>query len=180
MHCEAVRDNLQAYLDGQLPPDETQAIETHLETCGACAEELALLRQVDDALATVPVLEEPQGLALQVMARVRAEPLPTFRLRWEDAVVSIAFAGAATAPMVVLLLLWPQDSTLPAAYLQRLWWTWIPKLDRIWYTVQAQPIYVIGALSGLCAAAVMAMSAGLLARQFITRASISALRPRRS
>ena len=180
MHCEAMQANLQAYLDGQLPPAERQAIEAHLETCEVCTEDLALLRQVDDALATFPMQEEPQGLTAQIMEQVRAEPQPTFRLRWEDAVVSVAFAWAATALLSVVLFLWPQDSTAPAAYLQRLWWTWIPRLDRLWQAVQVQPLYAVEALTSLCTAAVMALCAGLLTRQFIKMGSLSALRPRRS
>jgi anti-sigma factor (TIGR02949 family) len=180
MHCEAIQAKLQAYLDGQLPPAEGQAVEAHLGTCEACTEDLTLLRQVDEALATFPIQEAPQGLTARIMEQVRAEPQPTFRLRWEDAVVSVAFAGAATALLSVVLFLWPQDSTAPAAYLQRLWWTWIPRLDRLWQAVQVQPLYAIGALSSLCTAAVMAVCAGLLARQFIRMRAFSAPRPRRS
>jgi hypothetical protein len=114
------------------------------------------------------------------MEQVRAEPQPTFRLHWEDVVVSVAFAWAATALLSVVLFLWPQDSTAPAAYLQRLWWTWIPRLERLWQAAQTQPLYFVGTLSSLCTAAVMAVCAGLLTRQLVRMGSFSVLQPRRS
>ena len=74
MDCQDTQTQLQEYLDGQLPAAQAAAIQAHLATCEDCARELALLRQVDEALATYPVLEAPQGLAARTMAQVKREP----------------------------------------------------------------------------------------------------------
>ena len=36
MRCEQVMERLWAFVDGELPPDEEQAVREHLELCGRC------------------------------------------------------------------------------------------------------------------------------------------------
>jgi anti-sigma factor (TIGR02949 family) len=36
MPCDQVMDRLWAFIDGELPPDEEQAVREHLEICGRC------------------------------------------------------------------------------------------------------------------------------------------------
>jgi anti-sigma factor (TIGR02949 family) len=36
MPCEHVREHLWAFIDGELPPDDEQAVREHLEICGRC------------------------------------------------------------------------------------------------------------------------------------------------
>jgi anti-sigma factor RsiW len=62
------QNELQGYLDGTLAPEKSDAVHAHLDGCAACRSELALLREVDQALRAWPVLPEPQGLAERVMA----------------------------------------------------------------------------------------------------------------
>ena len=179
MHDEETQATLQAYLDGQLPPAEASAIAAHLEECDACTAALDALRQVDEALATIPILPEPPGLTARIMAQI-ATPVPAFRLRWEDAVVSAALAWAAAATLLVAVLVWPQDSALPGAYVQRVWWTWVPWLERLWYTLQVRPIHIAGLLSCLSLAATTALCVTTLARRAFRVRRISSLRPGQS
>jgi anti-sigma factor RsiW len=189
MRCQHVQDKLQEYLDGQLPPSEARTVEAHLAECAACQGDLALLRQVDDALATLPLLEESANFTARVMARVRATgpsalgqrpvlkgtrdsgqaspvSLPSFRLRWEDAVVSFAFACAAMAVLSAVSLLQPQHVSAARAFLHRAWWTFLPELGRLWHAVQMEPIYAVWGLSSLCVAVAAAASAIVLVRQW--------------
>lgn len=182
MGCELVRERLREHLDGRLPPVEARAVETHLSACAACQEEWVLLRQVNDALATLPVLEEPADLAARVMARVRATeanrspvPSPAFQrwprlvqvLRWDDAVVSFAFAWAMTMAVFVLSLLGPQQISTARDSLQQAWWAWLPELDGLWHTLQTEPIYAVWGLSSLCVAAAAALTVVALGRQWL-------------
>ena len=179
MHDETLHERLQEYVDGQLAPAETQAVEDHLATCAACREELALLRQVDDALARQPILAEPADLATRIMAQVRATAQPTaqllvnsqdpspFRLRWEDAAVSAAFAWAMVTVLVALFALWTQDVTPVGELLEQAWWTWAPQVERLWYTARLGPEHAIGMLGSLGVAVAMAACAAVLARQYL-------------
>jgi len=192
MRCEDTRTRLQEYLDGRLPPPESRNVKAHLAGCAACREDLALLRQVDGALATVPLLEESSDFTAQVMAQVRGaessagrrrpvlggmrapgqvspRALPPFRLRWEDAVVSFAFASTVMAILSAFLLLQPQHIWAARAFVDRAWWTLLPELDRLWHTVQMEPVYVVWGLSSLCMAAAAAASAVVLVRQWSGR-----------
>ncbi|MGH3046873.1 MAG: anti-sigma factor family protein, partial [Gaiellaceae bacterium] len=48
---------LLAYVDGELPDDERQAVEGHVQTCPTCAVEAHRLEAGRDALRGTPLLE---------------------------------------------------------------------------------------------------------------------------
>jgi predicted anti-sigma-YlaC factor YlaD len=188
MRCEVARERLREHLDGQLSPTEAGAVQAHLDACAACRAEWALLRQVDAALATLPVLDEPVDFTARVMARVREAAvsrapvsLPALRgstgfaqvLRWEDAVVSFAFAWAMMTALFALTLLGNQEVSSARVLLQQAWWDLLPKLDRLWYTVQTEPVYLFWALSCLCAAAAVGASAIAVVRWWSGRIKTS-------
>ncbi len=54
--CASVREELEAYHDGELPLDEQLRVRVHLDECVGCACELADLAQLRSALRDVPVL----------------------------------------------------------------------------------------------------------------------------
>ncbi len=163
MPCEVTQEGLQEYLDGQLPPDQTQAVGAHIQVCATCGKDLDLLRQVDAALATLPLVAEPSGFVAGVMVRVRAADraaaalLIPFRLRWDDALVSFAFAwAAATVLMLALLVL--NVSTVTES-LRESWGTLLIESGNLWRTVQAQPAYGVWgvSLSGMTVATAVAV-----------------------
>lgn len=112
---DAVRDELPALLHGRLTAARRAAVEAHLATCAACAGELAVLREVHDALAAAP--------AVDVAAIVRALPRPAAgaavvslpaRRRWRATTVLPLAAAAVAALAVALPFLRGTDDTLPA------------------------------------------------------------------
>lgn len=73
MNHRDVRENLSAYIDGEVADSEKKAIERHLQGCDACREALDALQQT---VRQVKALEEktpPDGLTRRIMDRVRAE-----------------------------------------------------------------------------------------------------------
>ncbi|MFF4339513.1 hypothetical protein ACFY00_06175 [Kitasatospora sp. NPDC001540] len=56
-----------------LPPERAAALHAHLADCPACAEDLALLRELPDLLADTPVPAMPQDLADRLAAALAAE-----------------------------------------------------------------------------------------------------------
>ena len=65
MKCEQIAELLPDYLQGSLSPDQYRAVETHLEECADCSEEVAVWRK----LSLLPV-EQPSP-----MSRVRFEAM---------------------------------------------------------------------------------------------------------
>ena len=43
MQCRKVKDQLSAFLDGELPPREAEAVKAHLDVCDKCRTERELL-----------------------------------------------------------------------------------------------------------------------------------------
>ena len=47
------------------------------------------------------------------------------------------------ATLFVLSLLHSREATSVNTLLQQTWWNWLPEFERIWHTVQTEPIYFI-------------------------------------
>jgi anti-sigma factor RsiW len=75
MDCKQ-KDNLVAYLDGELMPSEAEAVREHLVYCADCRAQLDLLRRSYTALDHIEDVEAPAGLAAKVRARTRSRRLP--------------------------------------------------------------------------------------------------------
>lgn len=68
------RADLAAYLIGGLEPQEKEALETHLEDCERCRDELRWLQPAIDLLPqSISQLEPPPGLRARLLAEVRAD-----------------------------------------------------------------------------------------------------------
>ena len=85
-----VFDLLSAHLDGELAPGETVAVQGHLPGCEVCRSELDGLRQVRDAVRSLPQLDAP----IPLLAAARRRP------KWISAAASVA-AGALAIGLVV-------------------------------------------------------------------------------
>ena len=75
-HCDWVLDRLEAYLDGDLSSGELAPVESHLSSCGNCARELDLARQVQSMLNTLPEKSCPDGVVEAAARRIGDLPAP--------------------------------------------------------------------------------------------------------
>jgi len=100
MNCENVRTQLSAYLDGELAPDEAEAVRAHLAWCPGCAEEYRRLTAVWDALLADNGIEPAPDFTSRFWraAAAREErPSAFFRLlKWSPAIAA-GFAAAFVA-----------------------------------------------------------------------------------
>jgi len=67
--CDDVLDFVEPYVDGDLEPAEAARLRVHLESCRACAAELALARRIQAELRALPQLDCPP----EIVERVRRE-----------------------------------------------------------------------------------------------------------
>ena len=70
MRCKEATQQLQLYLDNRLTIQQARALETHLATCNACLEELAMFETMVHDLETFKVIAEPADLNANIMRRV--------------------------------------------------------------------------------------------------------------
>lgn len=73
MNCDKVKELLWVYLENKTTAEETAKIETHLEGCAACREELAQQKEMKNALASLPDEELPEGYHTELMQKLQAE-----------------------------------------------------------------------------------------------------------
>jgi anti-sigma factor RsiW len=88
---------LAEYVDGTLPGSDRAVVDTHLSTCERCRAEVVLAGAARTALAALPEVPVPAGLATRALREsgvVRSGPPRWYRL-----------AGAAAAAAVVALLI---------------------------------------------------------------------------
>lgn len=88
---------LAGYVDGSLDQDERQIVERHLASCERCRHELALARAAVGALAEVPQVEAPAGVASRAL-REASQAAGQGSPRW------YRFAPIAAAAAVLLVL----------------------------------------------------------------------------
>lgn len=111
--CE-LRDRLDAYHDGELPPDEHSLVEGHLRNCPSCAAELAMWQQMTSVFAGNTAREPSQNQLLQMAQSVRME-------RANVEMLARLFRGTAVAASLVLACaiaasLYLSDRTKAAAH----------------------------------------------------------------
>jgi anti-sigma factor RsiW len=81
--CDSIRDDLDAFADGELRGDELRYVSHHVEACVRCSEEVEIRRTVGglirESAGQWNRLQTPPGLASGVVARVRAESAQSWR-----------------------------------------------------------------------------------------------------
>src|SRR5579859_2315643 len=66
--CEWIREELKAYLDGQLPWLQRQRVRRHLKGCAACRKELSAMEQISKQLQA----DAPKPLEASLRAKILA------------------------------------------------------------------------------------------------------------
>src|SRR5512133_190264 len=74
MTCEQCVESLHAYVDGELSPDEMDAVREHLDTCAACAKAHVSIRDTSRLLrANLMRYPAPDVLKARIRASAAAE-----------------------------------------------------------------------------------------------------------
>ena len=98
----SLRDQLSAYIDGELDASATERLESHLAECGRCRQEMEQLRATIAALQGLPAVEPPRSFTLSPeRAALRPRMPVTSPLAFG---ARMAAAGVAAALAVVLVV----------------------------------------------------------------------------
>jgi hypothetical protein len=103
------REELSAFLDGELIPLRIEAMRAHLASCQSCRTEVEALRELKAGLATMPEMAAPRSFALtpQMIARPlreRERPAVPVGARAMSNGMRLAGAGMTLALVLVLVL----------------------------------------------------------------------------
>lgn len=101
MRCEEIQDRLSAYLEGELEAAERRNIESHVEECVGCRQELALLRRTVSTLQSLEEIEVPPRLTAAIQADVNARG----RFRWRQLASRLFFPLHIKLPLEAMALL---------------------------------------------------------------------------
>jgi anti-sigma factor RsiW len=73
MQCTELRKLISSYIDGQLRPDEKEALSSHIRNCSSCQEAVEEARAVHELFASAERFSAPYGFTTRVMASITAE-----------------------------------------------------------------------------------------------------------
>ncbi|MCH7998828.1 MAG: zf-HC2 domain-containing protein [Chloroflexi bacterium] len=97
-----LRDQLSAYIDGELDASAVERLERHLAACGRCRQEMEQLRATVAALQGLPAVDLPRSFTLSPERAALRPPMPvTSPLAFG---ARIAAAGVAATLAVVLVV----------------------------------------------------------------------------
>jgi|GEM_PF-2258885 len=71
--CQWAQERIEAFLEGDLSPEETRQLEQHIAQCNACFEELEMARQVRATLQDIPGEICPDRVVEDVLSRIERE-----------------------------------------------------------------------------------------------------------
>lgn len=120
MNCELFREQMSAYLDGELGPAEQAAFGSHLNACPACPDELDSLRRVVSLLTSIPAGPTPPDLTERIMAGLQetpqvAAPRPHALIRFPQAFSRFATVAAMFLAVVAVIVVIQRERSKGAA-----------------------------------------------------------------
>ncbi len=101
------REELSAYLDGELIPLRIEAMRSHLASCQSCRAELQAMRDLKAGLATIPEIAAPRSFALtpEMASRpLRERERAAVPVRAKAMANGMRLAGAGMTLALVLVL----------------------------------------------------------------------------
>jgi hypothetical protein len=99
-----LRDQLSAYIDGELDERAAERLEAHLAGCAPCREQVEQLRATSAALRALPEIDPPRSFALSPERAAERGPAPSPSLPTLAIGMRLATAGAAVALAAVILV----------------------------------------------------------------------------
>ncbi|HHW06404.1 MAG TPA: hypothetical protein GXX34_02530 [Clostridia bacterium] len=103
LDCAAVREELSAYIDNELPSAKRQEIEQHLQRCKGCYDEYIELQVTSAIMHSLRELEPPPGFRDKVAERLRKEEN---RGIWRKVAKKPWYSLGAAAGILLLIGAW--------------------------------------------------------------------------
>jgi anti-sigma factor RsiW len=126
--CEAIAEDLVAYVDDELAPDDRTRVAAHVASCLVCRREMETVRRFKLMIGSMPQVEPSSDLAERMSRRLELEPASvTWRRPARGTHWGIPLAAAAAIAIMLASVLSQDLSTPPA----------VPTDDRVAASVPA-------------------------------------------
>jgi predicted anti-sigma-YlaC factor YlaD len=109
--CDVLRADLEELVDGDLGPEETARLESHLKECPACREDLEMARALKEELTALPQFDAPDRLVEAVLETASRESRQTSALWFVLRPAPVLALAAALALAIALPLIWREGTT---------------------------------------------------------------------
>ena len=93
MNCHEVERQLDAYIDGELAPAESAAVQSHLADCRACSQRVAERQSLGQLVRRAPYYPAPDRLRAAVRASRRPSRLTPTVLAWAASILLAVSVG---------------------------------------------------------------------------------------
>jgi len=103
MHADHIDNQLDAYLDGELPEATRHRITQHLQTCHSCQQKLAEAELLQARLAALPVEGPAPDFFSQALANAAQQDRRAPMNRWVTGVGGVMAAGVALLVVIGIL-----------------------------------------------------------------------------
>lgn len=108
MSCDQDRNLLAAYLDGEVPSEQANALEQHLRTCAGCTAEVVGMMSARRAMRAAKTRFTPSA---QFRQKIQSQVAPKRRSFRAFGLLPVALAALA---IFVVALVWSHQNTLQA------------------------------------------------------------------
>jgi anti-sigma factor (TIGR02949 family) len=105
--CSRVLDIVSAYIDGELPKNDSDEVEKHLDECSQCRQELAVLKMLITATNEIEAVDPPSELRTRIAAATTHKPVFNLRTSILERIApvrSFLLAGGAACAAVAIVL----------------------------------------------------------------------------
>ncbi len=124
--CDRVREWLSPYLDGELDSEEQHRVESHIESCRSCREELDSLRKTVSLVRSMPVIELRRSFAIS----------ETVTKIWDGKLKSLSVVTALVAACLVLVFIGDIRHFFDVAPLPSPPWPQPPEVEQYYWPVR--------------------------------------------
>jgi hypothetical protein len=107
MNCSGVREEIKAYIDGELRPWTRWFIARHIASCQDCRREMQEMAELTNEVKNATNVSAPQGLKDKVMGSMAFQPNSARRTWWNRIPAGAKVAGATLAVLALIAVILP-------------------------------------------------------------------------
>lgn len=134
--CDLARELLSPYIDGELGSEERQRVDSHLESCQSCREELDSIRKTISLVQSIPVIEPRRSFAIT----------ETKKKTWDKGLKAFSAATVLVAVFLLVVFIGDVGHYFDALPLPSTPWPQPPEIGKYYWPVRETEFGLLGLL----------------------------------